>query len=77
MPCMDNNNLFCIFLGIREKIFLSFYIFFPTINYAFEIPISIKARQGVILLFDHQDQNFNFFHNTVADIETIKLDNDL
>lgn len=38
----------------------------PPPQYRGRVNGRFKARQGVILLFDHQDQNFNYFHNTIA-----------
>lgn len=46
-------------------------------NYILEIPIFIDNLQGIILLFNNDDQNFKYFENTLLEIENIKLDNDL
>ena len=46
-------------------------------NYIFEIPIFIDNLQGIILLFNNDDQNFKYFENTLFEIENMKLDNDL
>jgi hypothetical protein len=46
-------------------------------KYIFEIPIFLDKLQGIILLFDNDDQNFRYFENTLLEIENIKLDNDL
>lgn len=46
-------------------------------KYIFEIPIFIDNLQGIILLFNNDDQNFKYFENTLLEIENIKLDNDL
>ena len=46
-------------------------------KYIFEIPIFIDNLQGIILLFNNDNQNFRYFENTLIEIEDIKLDNDL
>lgn len=46
-------------------------------RYVFEIPIILEELHGIILLFNNEKSSFEYFSNTLEEIENIKLDNDL
>jgi hypothetical protein len=45
--------------------------------YVYEIPIRIDKTQGVILLFSNTNEHFEYFDQTLREIENVLLDNDL